>query len=52
MIYISCYSILLILRIKFKDIQILNYGLVKETMGVIIYFPYIKFFGKKLYLSI
>ena len=42
---------LLILKKKFKNIKILDYGLAKKKMDMIIYFPYINFFGKKLFLS-
>jgi len=45
------YKKLLNLKKKFKNIEVFNYGLAKKTMSMNIYFPYINFFGKKLYLS-
>ncbi len=45
------YKRLLALKKKFKNIHVLNYGLAKKTMNMNIFFPYINFFGKKLYLS-
>jgi len=45
------YKKLLNLKKKFKNIEVFNYGLEKKTMSMNIYFPYINFFGKKLYLS-
>ena len=45
------YKKLSILKKKFKNIKVLNYGLAKKKMNMNIYLPYINFFGKKLYLS-
>jgi FkbM family methyltransferase len=39
------------LQKKVKKIKILNYGLAKKNETVIIYIPFISFFGKKLFLS-
>mgnify|MGYP006176692165 CR=1 FL=1 len=45
------YKKLIKLKKKFKNIKILNHGLAKKTMDMTIYFPYVNFFGKKLFLS-
>ena len=45
------YKKLLKIKKRLKKIKILNYGLAKKTKDMTIYFPYINFFGKKLFLS-
>lgn len=45
------YKKLVDLKKKVKNIKILNFGLAKKNETVIIYIPFISFFGKKLFLS-
>ena len=39
------------LKKKFKKIKIFNFGLAKKNCNMIIYIPFINFFGKKIFLS-